>query len=273
MFLSNSLYHTDVLLLQPLSGSDQTGYYKAALMIAEFVWFVPAAFQTMLLHSTTGLWAERNYEAISDVASRTSRYVLMLTLLLLAGLAILADSFIPLYYGASFVAATTPLLILLPGTLSYAIVKPIIAISEARGKLRYTLIATGGASVINIVLNVALIPQYGMLGAAVATSIGYSSMFVFNSWAAYKLGFDPFADLRLKRILASALGVVVVLFVLDQQIGSDLVSLVVIPPIGLGCYLLLLLRSGALDYAEITDIVSNAPAPIDRITSYIPTDS
>jgi len=47
-----SLYNFDVLLLRPIAGDNQTGYYKSALVVAQFVWIVPIAIQTLLLHST-----------------------------------------------------------------------------------------------------------------------------------------------------------------------------------------------------------------------------
>ena len=41
---------------------------------------------------------------------------------------------------------------------------------------------TGAAAVVNIALNLLLIPPYGMMGAAIATIAAYSMMFVGMAW-------------------------------------------------------------------------------------------
>jgi O-antigen/teichoic acid export membrane protein len=43
---------------------------------------------------------------------------------------------------------------------------------------------TGAAAVVNIALNAILIPRYGMMGAAIATVVAYTAMFVGMTWQA-----------------------------------------------------------------------------------------
>jgi len=51
------------------------------------------------------------------------------------GLAALADIAVPIYFGAEAEPAITPLLLLLPGALGFAIARPILAVSQ--GKERF----------------------------------------------------------------------------------------------------------------------------------------
>jgi O-antigen/teichoic acid export membrane protein len=84
------------------------------------------------------------------------------------GLAVLADSFGPPYYGADFSVAVLPLILLLPGDDRLRR-RPLQATSQGSGRLRVLIVATGVAAGMNLVLNGLLIPLYGMTGAAVAT--------------------------------------------------------------------------------------------------------
>ncbi|MGM0390092.1 MAG: lipopolysaccharide biosynthesis protein [Natrinema limicola] len=102
MFLLNSLLYTDILLLQPISGSDQAGYYQAALVIVEFLWVVPVAAQFALLHSSSELWSSGRHNRITELSANVTRYIFLVTMLLSVGIAVLADSFVPLYYGPDF---------------------------------------------------------------------------------------------------------------------------------------------------------------------------
>ncbi|WP_255196451.1 lipopolysaccharide biosynthesis protein [Halorarius litoreus] len=155
----NSLYHLDIILLRVFVGNPQTGVYKAALVIAEFLWFVPNTVRTVFLHSMSELWAEENVDRISELSSLATRYTLLLTILLAIGIATLGDAFIPLYFGPGFERSALPLLILLPGVIGFAAIRPVIAVGQGKGRLRILLLATFGSSMLNLVLNLALIPS------------------------------------------------------------------------------------------------------------------
>lgn len=265
ILLTASMYHVDILILRPLSGSEATGYYRAALTIAEFLWFVPNALQIVLLHSTSELWANGKAEDISRMVSKISRYNLSLVVLLVIGLAALADTFIPIYFGSEFEASVLPLILLLPGVLGFALARPIFAVGQGKGEIRILIAATGSAALINLILNVLLIPEYGMAGAAVATSIGYGSMFVLHTWTARRIGFNPIADLRVTRILLAGLGTVPVVFGLGTVL-PPLISLVIVPPVGFIMYATFSLRLHVVDKTEIRQLQKKVP---DRFTSLI----
>lgn len=264
ILLTASLYHVDILLLRSISGSQQTGYYKSALVIAEFLWFVPNALQTVLLHSSSELWSENKTEKVTNLIARITRYNLSLTVLLSLGLGALASDFIPLYFGAEFESAVQPLLILLPGTLGFAIARPIFSVGQGKGELRKLIVATGSAAVLNLVLNVVLIPQYGMAGAAAATSVSYGSMLIFHIMAARSIGFDPIADVRLVRITVAAAFTAVAIIPLSFRIQSGVMSLLVVPPVGFVIYSILVVNLGIISRDELLALADQLPVPISR---------
>lgn len=262
VFLLMSLYHIDVVMLQQFAESEDVGNYRAALVLAEFLWFVPLAIQTVFVHSTSELWSQNRHRKISDLASKATRYTFLLTAVMAVGLAALADVTVPIYFGAEATPAIEPLLWLLPGALGFALARPILAISQGKGTLRYPVAATGAAAVLNVVLNVALIPRYGMAGAAIATSVGYGTMFVCHCWSARLVGFDPLADARLGRVgLATVLGGVPIV-ALATAIANPWVALAVVPPIGFAIFVSFAVLVGALDLIEPFEIASLFPDPI-----------
>ncbi|RBI60655.1 polysaccharide biosynthesis protein [halophilic archaeon] len=267
-----SLYKIDILMLQ-LSledASKQVGYYRGALELAEFLWFVPLALQTVFVHSTSELWSNDQTEKISKLTARTTRYTFLLTGVMALGLAALADIAVPVYLGVEFMPAVTPLILLLPGALGFAVARPILAISQGKGDLTSPIIATGTAAGINFGLNALLIPRYGMHGAAVATSVGYGSMFLLHLWSARRVGFDPLSDARLGRIAATTALAAVPIFALSRLVDLHVViadvsipiSLMVVPPLGLGIYLFFAFVTGALGVCEVLRTLADFPAPI-----------
>ena len=263
-FLTISLYNVDILLLRPLAGDSETGFYRASLVVAEFLWMVPMAVQYTLVQSTSEMWSKNQRKRITDIASTTTRINLSLIVIMGLGLAALADEFVPLYFGQDFTPAVGPLLLLLPGVLGLALSKPIFAIGQGKGELRVLVLTTGVAAVLNLVLNILLIPRYGMYGAAVATSIGYGSMFFLHTWTAHRIGFDPIGDLRATKIVIAALVATPVVFGL-AIILPGLVALLVVPPAGFFVYAVTSLRVGVIDVAEIKHFQDRSPNTVDPI--------
>lgn len=268
LFLVTSLYNVDIILLQTLAGNEQTGYYRAALTVAEFIWFVPFAVQTALLHSTSDLWNRGRLDRITELASLVTRYVVLFTSLLAIGLVALGDVFVPLYFGSDFTPAITPLFLLLPGAVGFAIARPIFAIGQGKGDLGSLLVATGVAAGSNVLLNLLLIPRYGMHGAAIATSVGYGLMLVMHVRSAHIIGFSPLKDLRLVRVAGTVLASSVVIVGLAETIPYDYVRLALVPPLGFVAHSAIAIKLGAIDGTELQGFLSNLPDPIAEIVGW-----
>lgn len=264
VFLLMSLYHVDIIMLQIFTGSETTGFYKAALQLAEYLWVVPIALQLLLLHSSSTLWSENRTEDITDIASRVTRYTVLVVGLMAIGLAGMASRFVPFYYGSTFSTSVGPLLLLLPGAVGLAVARPLQAISQGSGEVKKLLGVTAVAATLNFVLNAALIPPFGMWGAAVATSIGYGSMFGLYVWVARDIGYDPLDDFRGLRIVATVGITAPVIVGLDAVISSDLLAFVVVPVTGTLVYLLAALGVGAVDREELAVFLGKLSVPFGR---------
>lgn len=268
-FFLTSLYHVDVLMLEFFTSSDTVGYYKAALVVAEFLWFVPKSIQAVMIQSTADLWANDQIERINSLSSTVTRYTLLLSILLAIGIGALASDFIPLYFGSEFKPSVLPLLLLLPGTVGFAMARPILAITHAKGSMRILILATGTSAAINLLLNLLLIPPYGMAGAAVATSIGYGSLPVFHVIGARNIGYQPLTDVRLVPVAATTSGGLIGIWGIATLIDSSLLALLIVPPSGFLLFCLLAILTSAVSVREVTNILSGLPGTPGRTAAAI----
>lgn len=286
ILLLTSLYHVDVLMLDVFVETEEVGYYKAALVLAEFLWVAPKAVQSVMIQSASEMWHNDQVERITTLASQATRYVLLLTVIMALGIAVLSAEFVPRYYGSEFEGTITPLLLLLPGTVGFAVARPILSVSHARGDMRVMILATGAAAIMNVVLNATLIPQFGIEGAAVATSLGYLSLPLFHLVGARAIGYNPMGDIRPVRVSITTVGSGIALVALalgtDALIQSPLatisvplvgaelpidaaaVAFVLIPPAGLIIFAVLTLATGAIYPKEIINIMRGIPGPVGR---------
>jgi O-antigen/teichoic acid export membrane protein len=278
VFLLSSLYKVDQILLGTLTTSTLAGYYRAALVLVQFLWIMPRSFQSLMMQSVSDHWAKGRTDVIEELATRVTRYVLLLTLLLAIGLGVLAHVVVPLYYGPAAVPAIQPLLILLPGTVCVAIARPLLTITHSKGDMRVLIMATGAAAGINLVGNILLIPLLGMRGAALATTIGYGSLALLQVWAARTVGYRPLVDARLPQIGVTALLSGLGIWGLTVGIGpmtfaalgvpaigglnQTPIVLLIVPPTGFLLYSGLAVATGAITIEEIVEILGRVPDPV-----------
>jgi O-antigen/teichoic acid export membrane protein len=265
LLLNESMVQFDILLLHPLAGSRSAGIYKSALQVAEFTWFVPNIIHASFLHSMSELWSEGEHNQINKIIGKATRLNSLVTGLLSIGLFILAKPFITFYYGTGFTEAVAPLIILIPGALAFGLSRPVVAVGHGKGSVRVLILGTSLSATINVILNLMLIPRFGLIGAAVATSIGYSSMLVFHLFLAYKIGFDPLTDIRLLKVFSTMFISIILMYLVESAINSSLYSLIIVPPFGFLVYTSLALRLEAVDESEVEIVISRLPSPVRRV--------
>jgi O-antigen/teichoic acid export membrane protein len=104
----------------------------------------------------------------------------------------------------------------------------VIGIGRAR-RTRSNWIITGAAAALNIVLNLALIPEYGMMGAATATVGAYAVLFLGMAWKAQQVFPVPYQWRRVATALGTAIGLTVIARALDLPLAGAIAIVAVYP--------------------------------------------
>jgi O-antigen/teichoic acid export membrane protein len=170
-------YRLDMLLVNFFLSVVFVGYYTIAVSFAEALWYFPGAVGTVIFARTSGV----STEEANRFTPRVFRNTLFLTTLAAVALFILSKSFVLLLFGSAFLPAIQPLKILLPGVVALGSAKVLTNEIVGRGRPIINTIAAGVSLIINILLNILLIPAMGISGAALASTISYSvtSIIVF----------------------------------------------------------------------------------------------
>ena len=95
---------------------------------------------------------------------------------------VVSRELILLVFGSAMLPALVPLWLLLPGIVSMAAAKVISSYLSGIGKPIYTTYIAAGAVIVTVVLDLLLIPPYGISGAAVASTITYTGTAVASVW-------------------------------------------------------------------------------------------
>jgi O-antigen/teichoic acid export membrane protein len=185
-------FRSDQLLMGFISTERQLGIYAVAVNAAEVPLYVPQSVANTLLPIIA-------VSAEGDREERTLRVYRLVTLTTLAVVAVgLAGGWllIPVVFGRAFSGSVTPFLWLLPGAIGFvssSIFSAALAAASAPGRSSVGPFVT---LVVSFALDLALIPQYGASGAAVASTIGF-----FAGGAAALVAFRHLYALRWRLLL------------------------------------------------------------------------
>jgi len=170
----NEIYqYVDIIMIGYFLTSTAVGYYAIAVSLSRFFWLVPKAMGTVAYPTISEYWAKNDIQAINKLVDKSTKY--SACVLIFAGMSIIffAKDIITFLFTSEFLPAVLPLTILIIGTVTSGILKSISVIFASTGKVNIVLIISAIGAVGNFLLNIALIPTYGIIGAATATTISY----------------------------------------------------------------------------------------------------
>lgn len=175
---------TDTIMLGICMDSKAVGIYGAALRTASLTSFILFAFNSIVAPKFSALHSQGQIENLGQLARRSAALMTFLASPILL-MFIFFPQIILRMFGTEFIAASTSLTILAIGQF----------INVATGSVGYLLMMTGYeklmrnniifSSVLNVLLNVVLIPHLGIVGAALSTSISLSTMNLISAVLVY----------------------------------------------------------------------------------------
>jgi O-antigen/teichoic acid export membrane protein len=105
----------------------------------------------------------------SRALSRAFQMLLVVTVPLVVSAWTLGEAAVDVVFGDAFLAATRPWTVLMCTLIVVALSRPFLVLLRTSGNLRAANLYSGGAVLVNVVLNLIWIPRYGPTGAALAT--------------------------------------------------------------------------------------------------------
>lgn len=165
-----SLAYADVLILSAYRPSHEVALYYAAVKVMSLVAFVSFSVSAAVAHRFTEYSVAGRRDRLRTMVRDAARWTFWPSLVGCAGLLAVGWPILWLF-GAEFTSAYHLLFVISIGLLSRAVVGPLERVLNMLGQQNICAIVYGFAFAINIALCFLLIPSYGMLGAAIATSV------------------------------------------------------------------------------------------------------
>ena len=163
----------DIIMLERLHGAGEAGVYAAASKVSEAWFSIPyliaaAYFPAILRTREAGNIPQDSWQRLLD-------RMLTLTLAVTLGLTLLAPLVIESLYGAAYAPSAGVLAIHLWAGLFVGMRAILSRWIVAEDLLHISLLTAASGAVVNVALNLVLIPRLGATGAAFATVASYAT--------------------------------------------------------------------------------------------------
>ena len=162
-------YRVDTLMMGYMFGVSDTeiGFYTTGVSLSEYGWLIPDAFREVLFSRTA------KDDAVGEV-TMSMKVNFYLTLVMIAGIALLGRPFIYLLFGAEYLPAYPVTVLMIAGIIPMSYFKIIGTLLLAQGRKYVYLGMLTASVVVNILCNMFTIPLWGKMGAALASVVSYT---------------------------------------------------------------------------------------------------
>ena len=177
MFLSSSLFMvmswTDTIMLGMWRTEEEVGIYNVAVRLSMITSFTLGAINSIAAPKFAEFWGKKDLEGLKKIAQQSTKLIFWTSAPILI-LYILFPKFFMDIFGKEFRGGASALVFLTIGQFVNASVGSVGYILQMTGKQKIFQNVVLIGSIINIILNIILIPTFGETGAAIASAIAIS---------------------------------------------------------------------------------------------------
>ncbi len=177
-----AIYDVGPLVIGRYLPAHDAGYYTTADPIARLPLIISLSVAAVILPAASEAASLKDHKLLENYITQSYRYVLLLVLPLCVGIAAFAQPLLGLLFGQDYILGAPALSILVVGMTFYTLFMVSSSIVQGIGHPRLPMIILIIGTVINIVLNFLMVPVYGIIGAAIATTIVAFIIMVVMLW-------------------------------------------------------------------------------------------
>ncbi|MBS5949714.1 MAG: oligosaccharide flippase family protein [Clostridium sp.] len=159
----------DRTVIGSLSNDIEVGFYDQAQKISRIALSLVTSLSTVLMPRIANMFSKNNTEKIEEYLSKSLNFTVLISCLLMAGIMGVTNDFVPIFFGEEFIAII-PYMIFTSLIVLFIPLGGVFANQYAlpTGKNKEYITPLILAAVINITLNIILVPKLGALGGVIS---------------------------------------------------------------------------------------------------------
>jgi O-antigen/teichoic acid export membrane protein len=231
---------SDRLFLTHFKDLTQAGVYSSSLTLANlgYLFYYPVSF--VLFSLTARLWAQNRVQDIQTYFNYSFKFFLGTAIPGVIGISFLSQRLLTLLTTSDYLIGKYVVLLVTLGIIFFGIYQINTNLILLVKRSKYLPLVVGSAVVVNIVMNVILVPKFGALGAAISNCVAYLVSAVISTvWSQKIVRYRFDLTFYVKVVGASLLMLGCLQFInIDTYFGIGVAILVGTVVYGLGLFLL-----------------------------------
>jgi len=246
--LNQFMAWTDTVMLGYYKTAEIVGLYNGAVPVAQMISVILVSTTFMYVPIISQLHSKGKIVEMQRSYAVLTKWVFSATLPGFFLVFLFPSAVLTVLFGAEYSASAVALQILALGFFVHTFLGPNGMTMIAIGRTRILMWLSGISVVVNVVLNVLLIPQYGMAGAAVASAVSLTASNVLTSVKIYQYsGIHAFTWNYIKPVLAAVVLCGAFYYATGGAVAASIVNLIMLFVLFVVVYAVALVLTKSID--------------------------
>ena len=172
-----AIHSVNIFILGYLHPMTEVAYYRAVVPVAQLNGVVMASFTLLYMPAAARLLAKSDYHGINKLYWQTAAWMSVMSFPVFALTFSFARPLTEFLYGARYARSGPILALLALGSYTNVALGFNLQTLKVLERLRYIIVVSLVAALVDVVLNLLLIPGHGALGAAIGTA---ATLIIYN---------------------------------------------------------------------------------------------
>jgi len=238
MACATTIYtHLDTVMLGFMTSDEDVGYYNAAVKIKHILVSVVTSLGTVLLPRASYYIEHNKIEEFKRISQKALNFVFIVATPMMLYFILFAKQGILFLSGSNYEGSIVPMQIIMPTLLLIGITNILgLQILVPLGKEKVVLYSEIAGAVVDLILNVILIPKFTSAGAAIGTLAAELAVFVVQYVALKNQMGEAFKKIHYHRILLGLLlGTMLSIWIVQFKL-SNFITLLISATLFFGAY-------------------------------------
>ncbi|ADT85093.1 flippase [Thermococcus barophilus] len=219
----------DTLMIGYYLSATSVGVYNAAAPIAKLLPVILNSVAFLYVPVASKLYAQNRVNDLAKIYQSLTRLVFFFTFPVFVIVLLYPETILGYVFGSKYITATPALRILAVGFIVHVLFGLNGMSLVIIGKTTLNLVGELTAVLVNVILNILLIPKYYLIGAAIATTFSYILANLVRSFWLYRLlKIHPFTREYIRQITVSVLTLAVAYLLsvglFEKSLGFQLIG-------------------------------------------------
>lgn len=219
--------YIDQVLLSVLVGDKYLGWYSIGYKMTYALQFVPAAFAAAVYPAMSHAYVN-DRERLKFIFEKAMFLLIITSIPIAVGIATIADKVILLLYTSQYQPSILALQIMIFGIIALFLNYPVGSLLNACDRQTTNTANMGIIMILNVILNLILIPRYQQVGASIAALVTLFLLFILNLiWVSKIIKYDyKFLGLKLLKTIVAVVAMAIVVLYLKQSVNFIILAII-----------------------------------------------